>query len=544
MRLVLVRDLLAGRGWWDQLVTRLQPPVGVYMHWSRLVDGGMAAMDWLFGRILPPMQAETATRIVWPLLWIGPAMAAMLAMARSLGGRTAVLAMAILALADSQAFVQFRPGRVDHHNIQIAMALIAAAAAMAGRSRDRWAIVAGAAGGLGLAVGVEALPFQGLIGASFALRAALEPEEGRVGRAYGLSLAASSLILFAIQTPPWRWSLVFCDTLAINLVTAVVLAGLGLAAVATWGATLPPVRKLGATTAVGGLAAAAYVALDPACLRGPFAAVDPRLKPFWFDHVQELAAWPRFLSVNHDWAVLSISATLMAVAAAAVLAVRRPRSPTPLLALALIVVAAVTAANGLRMHDYVYGFGLPALAAALAALAEKAKKTPLLAVAALSLILSPAAVGWAVARATPQPSRATSVVAQATPSGERCYDSAAYRPLAALPPGVVLGEINLGPFILAQTRDSVLAAPYHRMSYGILSAHEALGASPAAAEAKARALGVAYVVECSGAPLRVGPGSLEVALRAGEPPAWLQPLSAPGQVLQIYRVRARAGEDR
>ena len=28
LRLVLVRDLMAGRGWYDQLVTRLQPPLG------------------------------------------------------------------------------------------------------------------------------------------------------------------------------------------------------------------------------------------------------------------------------------------------------------------------------------------------------------------------------------------------------------------------------------------------------------------------------------------------------------------------------------
>ena len=37
-RVVMVRELLAGRGWWDQHWLRLQPPVGVYMHWSRLLD--------------------------------------------------------------------------------------------------------------------------------------------------------------------------------------------------------------------------------------------------------------------------------------------------------------------------------------------------------------------------------------------------------------------------------------------------------------------------------------------------------------------------
>ena len=40
-RLVMVRNLIHGAGWYDQLFTRLQPPQGVYMHWSRLVDGGL-----------------------------------------------------------------------------------------------------------------------------------------------------------------------------------------------------------------------------------------------------------------------------------------------------------------------------------------------------------------------------------------------------------------------------------------------------------------------------------------------------------------------
>src|ERR1043165_7742792 len=54
MRLVLVRDLMSGRGWYDQLVTRLQPPLGTYMHWSRLLDGLLAGLIWLFRLLAAP----------------------------------------------------------------------------------------------------------------------------------------------------------------------------------------------------------------------------------------------------------------------------------------------------------------------------------------------------------------------------------------------------------------------------------------------------------------------------------------------------------
>ena len=39
---------------------------------------------------------------------------------------------------------------------------------------------------------------------------------------------------------------------------------------------------------------------------------------------------------------------------------------------------------------------------------------------------------------------------------------------ATLQPGLVLSEIDLGPYILARTPHSVLNAPYHRMSFSPL----------------------------------------------------------------------------
>ena len=44
MRLVQVRDLLAGQGWFDMVQHRLMPPEGASMHWSRLVDAPLAAL--------------------------------------------------------------------------------------------------------------------------------------------------------------------------------------------------------------------------------------------------------------------------------------------------------------------------------------------------------------------------------------------------------------------------------------------------------------------------------------------------------------------
>ena len=44
MRMVQVRDWLAGQGWYDLRALRLDPPAGTLMHWSRVVDLPLAAL--------------------------------------------------------------------------------------------------------------------------------------------------------------------------------------------------------------------------------------------------------------------------------------------------------------------------------------------------------------------------------------------------------------------------------------------------------------------------------------------------------------------
>ena len=73
---------------------------------------------------------------------------------------------------DMPMFLQFRPGRIDHHNVQIALCMVALAGAALGKARG--AALAGFATGLGIAIGLEALIiFEVLIGALF--RPALSP---------------------------------------------------------------------------------------------------------------------------------------------------------------------------------------------------------------------------------------------------------------------------------------------------------------------------------------------------------------------------------
>jgi hypothetical protein len=535
MRLVIVRDLVGGRGWYDQAIARLDPPQGVWLHWSRLLDGGIAGMMIALRQLLSPAAAEYWTRFIWPLLWIFPGLAGALAIARNLGGRSAVFLTAILMLADSQLYRQFVPGRIDHHNVQIVMAVIAMACATAARDRARWAIIGGAVAGLGLAIGLEALPLQALIGASYGLALIGDRRAAGPAAAYGLALATVTTALFAVETPPWRWGMGFCDAIAGNLVAGVAVAGAGLALAAAVSSRAPAWGRAGLIVGAGLAAGAIYLALAPQCIHGPFAAMDPAVKPFWFNRIQEVQPLPRMMVLARPAAIVAAILLAASVSSALFLAARQGRSLGVAVRLVApaVLLAAVTAWFAWRMQDYVFWIGLPVIGAAASVLAARWLGDRLVLSVAAVLLLAPsvdgALVEAAVKASAPPPPRLIN-------SGPRCFAAQAYRPLAALPPGDVLAPQDLGPFILAFTGDSAVAAPYHRMSHEILAEHRFWSGTRAAAEAQLRALHPDYVVDCPPYPIAAGPRSFGAALRRGQIPAWLRRLSPPKATLQIYQV--------
>jgi hypothetical protein len=286
MRLVQVRELLAGRGWFDLHEPRLQPPFGHDTHWSRLIDGGLAGLFVLFHMVADAAEAERLMRAAWPLLWLVPAMAGALLLAWRLGGRPAAFVTLLLLLFGLPAFIQFRPGRIDHHDVQITLAVLTLAAAI-WSDRARWAAWAtGAMSGLALAIGLESLAFIGIAGALMATRYALDGRFASELSRYGLALAIATACAFFAGIAPRLWLQTACDAMAANWAVSAVAAGLILAVA---GKYPPPGRGMRAAmlAVATGSALGLFVLLEPRCLHGPLAMVDPALKPIWLLHVSE-----------------------------------------------------------------------------------------------------------------------------------------------------------------------------------------------------------------------------------------------------------------
>jgi hypothetical protein len=128
-----------------------------------------------------------------------------------------------------------------------------------------------------------------------------------------------------------------------------------------------------------------------------------------------------------------------------------------------------------------------------------------------------------------------------------CFNTASYWDLTlADPPGLVTGDIDFGPFVLALTPHSTLSAPYHRMNWGIMAARGILTAAaddpgPDGAEARARKLGVSYVLNCQVHHINadragIPANSLQAVMDRDDWPDWLELISDEKAPIHVFRV--------
>ena len=558
MRLVEVRDLLAGQGWFDLHQYRLDPPVELPMHWSRLVDLPIALLIRLAELAVPTATAEKFALYLWPTLVLVPALLAVRRIACRLGGDWAALPALYLTATCGPVIGQFVPGRIDHHNVQIALTLWLLAFALDPASRRRGVHLA-VTSAVMMAVGMETLPYVAFAALMVGLRWAFGDDRDEAV-AYGATLALATAGLTAALLPPAEWLRGACDALSANYVALAVTGGLGLAV----GASVVPAGRqlrLAWVAAVGSVALFAFALPEPACLRGPFGQILPEVRAVWLDGVTEIQPWHVFFSAHRVEALVALMVPILGLLGAARLAADAETRRTPgfLLLVAAAAAATLIGLGQIRTVIYAGVLSLPLIAASIGRMAresESAGRSAAVTVLVGTILASSSLAAFVIGRVAPASWSAdrtstTTAAAEAgadtasgAPTGAAaeapCMTIANYAALAALPRGLVAAEINIGPSILAATPHAVVAAPYHRMQRGILDGDRMLRSRPDAAVAAMEARGVDYVALCVGSKSAESarsdePESLLVALMDGRVPARLQPVVTEGPV-RVFRL--------
>jgi hypothetical protein len=291
MRLVEVRDWLAGQGWFDLHQYRLDPPGGVQMHWTRVLDLPLGLLIRLFSLFLPVEGAERLTRIVFPLALHLGLFAAVAILARQLAGAAAMLPAVVIAALTGSVLVQFQPGRIHHHSAQILLVvLILSATVSAIEARKFWpAAGAAALAALSLSINIENLTYIVVEISAFALAFVVLGERFRAALfGFGLSLALASLVVFVATIGPSRYFVGACDAFSTAHLMAIFLGAAAFCALAGLAGVLTSMPMRAAGCAVGGVVVLGAMAFFfPACLHDPQAGVDPLLRKLWLEHVEE-----------------------------------------------------------------------------------------------------------------------------------------------------------------------------------------------------------------------------------------------------------------
>lgn len=545
MRMVQVRDWLAGQGWYDLTAWRLDPPAGSFMHWSRLVDLPIAALMRLFSLWLTPETAERLARIVYPLGLQLALLAVIAAIGRLLAGPRAGACAVWLLVLSGFMIGQFVPGRVDHESMQILLLMGMIGCQLVAFDPARWHMAVAAAGllALSLAVSLENLPFIIIACATPTVAWIFRGgAEVRALRGFALGLLIALPVTFVIFNGPAHWFVAACDAGSIVHVVAGLigaLACLGLAAVTSWCRTWQ--WRASAVMLAGISVLVPVILMFPKCLGDPFVGLDPLVREIWLKNTTEVRPLAEVLSLHPKiWPMLVLPPLLgIAGMIAAALTTRGVTRDRWIALLAQAVAGCASTAWAIRADTSLAPIALLGGAFFCTALWNRLRQPAgaLAAGAALIAALPFSPLFWAGI----EPEDDNLVEEAQMASDARCHAASAYAPLASLPPGLVAAPLDAGAHLLAHTAHQVLAAPYHRNNHGNRLAIDIFLSPPDAARELVRQSHATYLAICPGARQldvmrRRAPGGLGDQLTQGAAPDWLTPLSVAGTPFRIFRV--------
>lgn len=542
MRLMQVRALLDGQGWYDLRNYRLNPPQGFNIHWSRIVDLPIAGLILLFRPFVGVAEAEKLACGIAPLLPLGVVLVALGATVRRLVAPLAWPLAIVFMLSSTNALLMFMPDRIDHHGWQLAM-LSVTVAGLCDPKQARGGALVGLASAISLAIGLEMLPYCVMAGAIIALRWVWDAADRARLMSYALTLGggcAAGYVVFASDAN----RVMRCDGLTPIWLSVFVAAGAGLALLALLSPADRKVRLVLAAI-VGAVIAGAFATLFPQCLSRP-EQVSDELYYSWLSNVREAKPIYRHpFRTGFPLAALPVMGII-----GAGIATWRARNSARLVGWACVSLFLLFSAAMLLWQVRAGAAaqlmaipGVTALAALLLPwlLAQRSIFVRVFAGAAVFALISGSFASMML-RTLPI-DRPAPYVQRVNRATGRCLTVPALEPLNRMPRTTIFTFVDLGPRLITLTHHDAIAGPYHRNGEAILDVHHAFKGSPEQARAIMLKHGATLMLVCPNMAESTvyrdkAPGGFYDRLAHGEKFDWLTPLPLPkGSPLRLFRIK-------
>lgn len=540
LRMVQVRDLLAGQPWYDLHQYRMTPPDGTLMHWSRLVDLPIAALVLFFSLFLEAPTAERAAMIATPLLALLLTMLALGRLAWRMFDRNMAVLTCLVLMLLPLIIMQYKPLRVDHHSWQI-LTVAVAVWGLSWRKAAQGGTIAGLAMAFGLMISLEVIFIAAAFGIVLALRW-LRDQSSRWWLVSYLQMLALGLVVLFVATRGLPDLATHCDVISPPQIGLFLIVALGTGALAV-PAAIPRVPLISGL-ALSGLIGIAFVGWSaPQCLAPPFAGLDPLVREFWYANVAEGRPFWRAPLISSVAAVVQ-----------------------PLIALAIAIHLAMRSRDWTRVWWFEYA-GLLAIAYLAGLLTFRS--------IAFASVLSAIPIAWFVMRVferwrshqtllpkiklafvlyvvifpafpvviyersiAPEPAEPIITV-----QGTSCELRQSIGLLNELPAGRVFAPLDIGPVMLYKSHHSVVASSHHRAEQAMRDVIFSYISDAATAKRYIDQYEADYVVVCADLletknySNRGGPEGLMSRLISGDVPEWLEEVELGGpEELKAWRV--------
>ena len=532
MRIMQVRALLHGQGWFDLRQHRMSPPFGENIHWSRLVDLPIAGLILALRLFLDGPVAERWAVAIAPMLPYLLLLFSLALTARRLIDPRAYPLVFLAMFFAASTNGMFVPDRIDHHGWQLAL-LALSLSAVADPKRVRGGVTLGVSSALSMAIGLEMIIYLAILGVVSVLTWVDDAAERERLRAYAVSLGGATALGFLLFASYDNRNAV-CDALSPVWLSDALL-GSALMYLLAWLSPVGWKRRLGMAFVAGAIIAGFHAFAWPHCLQR-LEGVSPEVERLWLSHVKEARPFYR-----HGWRIAT-----------------------------LIICLPITGAIGwgvlawMRRGDRevlrrVIGAALPGLAATLllfwqtrtgpaaqmmAVVGAAAliwflvpqfwySKIPAMRVAgaALVFVIGAGAAAPFVLDFIPEspPTARDTAIGKAN---RLCGSLWGMRAVAVQPKGMVMTFVDLGPRLITVTDHNAVTGPYHRNGQQIADVMNFWRGDADQAHRLAAKYRANYVLSCPKSSTTTifeaeAPKGFYVQLDHGQVPNWLQPVTLP-----------------
>lgn len=537
--LVRVRQYLEGGSWDSSIITGMNTPYGVDMHWTHPLDIFILALYAPLSLFMPLDSALFWAGSTLPVLLFLMFSAALYWAVRPLLPRGEAFILLFMSLAYPALMAYSMLGRADHNYLILTSMVLAVggmirllhAPAHQQSEQHRACIITAAACALGIWVSTEFAPLLAFFIASLAMAWLLTGQPKWLRYAFILSgcLLIFAIIALGVERGASLWQVQQLDKLSLIHVAALSINA-ALWALAYALLSRKPMALQLRAACLSGLGIAALLLLwqfTPALLLGPMGDIDPAVNAYLYEVTGELSSiWPG----NFERAAIALlwigppALALILWWLSTGLASASNRTAVWYFLTALILAYSLAGLMHARFAQMALPFtSLFLMHAALNIQTRCQSKSPLL---LLSIILTPIMLCYALSSFFDELDKQ-----QDDPGTIKaafvCTIEDMIPTLQQLPAGSIMNDINDGPAILYHTKHSVVAGAYHRNDQGVADILAFSRGPATTATALLKKRNIDYVLFCVNKRQGDYARQLATQMQDNTIPSWLTPLFVP-----------------